>query len=277
MSGHSNIRMLKGISTQLELGVGGPILENFNNAEIQARNSSNVLVPFRTAPATEPSQTVVLAQLTTAIDDLIDGAPGMVDTLNKLKNFIDTADDDILAQLIAVGNEVNQDVIDINAALNLAENVSNYTDELDNGVVRANPSPFHALVDLNVNLKALKDNAGDRNISEDGLSLDSAKLRATTVVSTSTTFNIGSAFPDGAFLTQCVVKVKTAFSEGCGNLTIPGFGVIYQGDLSETGTYILNSGSQAGDFVDGSFQGVATLDNTCLQGEAVVHIQSIAV
>ena len=270
-----NNRSLQGISEKLELGVEGLTLENLTTF-LKAANNAGVMVPVRHGDGVDANDSATIGQVQAQIDALIDSSPATLDTLREISEFFQNSDDTIAGDLVTIGAELNQDVTDLCAILGVTENATLLTTELDGGVVRASPTFIQALIDLNVNIKTIKDNIGTRNATADGISLDSGKLRAATVVHDVLSVDIGPAYANDNFLTRCVVKVTETFSD-CGNLTISGFGVVHESELVAGSTIVLDTGTRANNFVDGSFQGVATLDSLCVAGEAVVHIESIAV
>lgn len=271
-----NNRALQGVSSKVEFGAEGLTLENLTTF-LKLANTAGVMVPVRHGNGVDANDSATVGQLQAAVDALVDSSPATLDTLREISEFFQSSDDTIAANLVSLGAELNQDVVDLCALLGITENATNYTTEFDGGVIRANPKLIEAITDLNVNLKTIVDNIGTRNATADGISLDSGKLRAATVNHDVLSVNIGPAFADDNFLTRCVVKVTEAFSSGCGSLTISGFGSVDEADLGVTQTIVLDAGTRANNFVDGSYQGVAVLDGTCVAGKAIVHIESIAV
>ena len=270
-----NNRALRGVSTKLELGAEGITLHNLTTF-LEVANNNLERVPVRHGDGVSDFDSATIGQLNAAFSALVDNSPATLDTLREISEFFQNSDDSIAANLVTIGAELNQDVADLCSLLGIGENATNYTNEFDGGVIRANPKLIEAITDLNVDLKTIKDNIGDRNTIADGISLDSSKLRAAIVNHDVLSTNIGVPFADENFLTRCVVKVTETFS-GCGKLTISGFGFVDESDLVAGNTIVLDDGSRANNFVDGSYQGVAVLDSLCAAGKAVVHIESIAV
>ena len=149
---------LQAIGTSVQL-LNESIISNVSDGVAKVTKADGTLGTIKARDAVASDEVATLSQLNTAIADLVDGAPAVLDTLKELADSLGD-DPDIAGTITTLIGEVNQDVVDMNTALGILENAS-HMGVFTGSTIADNHSVRDALQALEtaVELRAMKDNA----------------------------------------------------------------------------------------------------------------------